>query len=63
MIKRTFYNNDVITSDTIDSTAALHDVEATLYASDMNGFTTKNPCQFRNIRLVLLAQQILQSYL
>ncbi len=26
MIKLTFYNNDVITSDTIDSTAALHDV-------------------------------------
>lgn len=38
MIKSTFYNNDVITSDTIDSTAALHDVEATLYASDLNDF-------------------------
>ena len=38
MIKLTFYNNDVITSDTIDSTAALHDVEATLYASDLNDF-------------------------
>lgn len=36
MIKLTFYNNDVITSDTIDSTAALHDVEATLYASVLN---------------------------
>ena len=56
MIKRTFYNNDVITSDTIDSTAALHDVEATLYASDMNGFTTKNPCQLRNIHIVLVVQ-------
>ena len=63
MIKLTFYNNDVITSDTIDSTAALHDVEATLYACDLNGFTTKNPCQFRNIRIVLLVQQILQSHL
>ena len=56
MIKLTFYNNDVITSDTIDSTAALHDVEATLYACDLNGFTTKNPSQFRNIRIVLLVQ-------
>lgn len=63
MIKSTFYNNDVITSDTIDSTAALHDVEATLYASDLNGLTTKNPCQFRNIRIVLFVQQILQSHL
>lgn len=56
MIKTTFYNNDVITSDTIDSTTALHDVEATLYASDLNGFTTKDQCQFRNIRIVLLVQ-------
>lgn len=38
MIKTTFYTNKVITSDTIDSTAALQDVEATLYASDLNDF-------------------------
>lgn len=38
MIKTTFYTNKVITSDTIDSTAALHDVEATLYASYLNDF-------------------------
>lgn len=56
MLKLTFYNNDVITSDTIDSTSVLHDVEAILYASDLNGFATKNPCQFRNIRLVLHVQ-------
>ena len=58
MIKLTFYNNDVITSDTIDSISVLHDVEAILYASDLNGFATKNPCQFRNIRIVLFVQQI-----
>lgn len=63
MIKTTFYTNKVIASDTIDSTAALHDVEATLYASDLNGFASKNPCQFRNIRIVLFVQQILQSHL
>ena len=63
MIKSTFYNNDVITSETIVSTATLHDVEATLYASDLNGFTTKKPCKFRNTRIVLLIQQILQSHL
>ena len=38
MIKSIFYNNDIITSDTIDFTAALHDIEATLYASDLNDF-------------------------
>ena len=58
MLKLTFYNNDVITSDTIDSTAALHDVEATLYASDLYDFATKKLCQFRNIRIVLFVQQI-----
>lgn len=38
MIKSTFYNNDVITSETIVSTATLHNVEATLYASYLNDF-------------------------
>ena len=61
--KTILYNNKVITSETTASIAALHDAEAALYASDMNGFTTKNPCQFRNIRIVLLVQQILQSHL
>ena len=57
------YNNKVITSETTASIAALSDAEAALYASDLNGFTTKNPSQFRNIRIVLLVQQILQSHL
>ena len=38
MIKSTFYNNDVITSETIVFTATLHNVETTLYASDLNDF-------------------------
>ena len=61
--KTILYNNKVIASETTASIAALHDAEAALYASDMNGFSTKNPCQFRNIRIVLLVQQILQSHL
>lgn len=38
MIKSTFYNNDVITSETIVFTATLHNVETTLYASYLNDF-------------------------
>ena len=63
MIKTILYNNKVIISETTASIAALHDVETALYASDLNGFTTNNTCQFRNIRIVLLIQQILQSHL
>lgn len=58
MIKTILYNNKVIISEPTASIAALHDVEAALYASNLNGFATKNPCQFINIRLVLLVQQI-----
>lgn len=54
--KTILYNNKVITSETTASIAALHDAEAALYASDMNGFTTKNPCQLRNIHIVLVVQ-------
>lgn len=38
MIKSTFYNNDVITSETIVFTATLHNAETTLYASYLNDF-------------------------
>lgn len=61
MIKLTFYNNDVITSDTIDSTAALHDVEATLYACDLNGFTTKNPCSSETSVLYCLSNKYFKA--
>lgn len=61
MIKSTFYNNDVITSETIVSIAALHDVETALNASDLNGLTTKNPCQFRNIRIVLFSNKYFKA--